>query len=60
MLLRTVLDNNAEVSASSEFAVQTVTQRSASEMGVVITALTAAVASSASLQDQIVRELHVG
>lgn len=59
VLLKTVLENNAEVSASSELTVQTVTQRAASEMGIVITALTAAVASSASLQSQIVSKLHV-
>ncbi|KAI8178356.1 hypothetical protein K4K52_007827 [Colletotrichum sp. SAR 10_76] len=52
-LLRTVLSSNAEVAASHEVAITAFKDRTESDLGVFMTALASAAASSASLQSQV-------
>ncbi|KAF4979317.1 hypothetical protein FZEAL_4458 [Fusarium zealandicum] len=53
LLIRETKENAAAVASSQEIALQTVTQRANSEIDVFMTALTAAVASSVSIQGQL-------
>lgn len=54
LLLQTVIENNAAVSASHENAVQTMTRQTEHDLSIVKSALTAISASTSSLQEEMV------
>jgi hypothetical protein len=57
LLMQTVLENNAAVSASHELAVQSMSQKTEKDMMVVMSALAAIAQSTSSLQNDMVRPL---
>ena len=54
MLIRTTKESAADIASSHETALEVATQRANTEVEVFVTALTTAMASSISLQDQMV------
>lgn len=54
LMLKTVLESNSQVAAAHEQSIAQASQRVSDEVDVFVTALTTAVASSVSLQNQIV------
>lgn len=59
MMIRTTKESAADIVSSHETALEVATQRANSEVDVFVTALTAAMASSVSLQDQMVSAFDV-